>query len=99
MRERAVAQHAVGVQQHGDVMAREREAGGVRGPEARVVGQLEHLGAPVRGQRDAAVARPGVDDDQLRADLEPASSERSSSRSSAAESCSTTTTVKGTAAP
>ena len=48
-------------------MPRELEAGVAGGAEARVVGQRDHLGAVHRGERDAAVARAGVDHDQLRA--------------------------------
>ena len=61
-----VEQLDVGVEQHRDIGGRAPDARVVGGAEAGVVGKLDHLGAPGAGQVGAAVARAGVDHDELR---------------------------------
>ena len=64
--QRVVEQLAIGIEQHGHVVARALDAGVGRRAEARVGPQLDHLGAPGGGALGAAVGRAGVDRDQLR---------------------------------
>ena len=64
--ERVAGDLAVGVQQDGDVLVDVLQRHVVGRPEAWVVAPLDHLGAPVAGQRGPAVVAAGVHDDQPR---------------------------------
>jgi hypothetical protein len=61
----AVAQLAVGVEQHRHLVPRPRHADVAGGPEAEVGVERDHLGAGGGGQRGPVVARARVDDHVL----------------------------------
>ena len=65
--EPVVQQLDVGVEEDGHVLAGQFEPGVVRRAEAGVAVEHDHLGAVGGGERCAVVARPRVDDDELRA--------------------------------